>query len=61
VTIEQHMVSFEQFTNILQAIQEDVFMINLCQCLHGYVGLWFRHLEDYLIDSWVDLHDALLR
>jgi hypothetical protein len=38
VTVEQHMVSFEWFTDLLQIIHEDVFMRTFFQYLQGDVG-----------------------
>jgi hypothetical protein len=61
VTVEQHMVSFEWFTDLLQIIHEDVFMRTFFQSLYGDVGFWFRNLKVDSISSWTDLRNVFLR
>jgi hypothetical protein len=61
VTAEQHMVAFEQLTDLLQIIHEDVFTRTFSQSLHGDVGQWFRHLEANSIGSWTEFHDVFMK
>jgi hypothetical protein len=61
VTIKQHMVSFEWFTDILQIIHEDVFMITFFQSLSGDAVFWFINLKYDSISSWTDLCNVILR
>jgi hypothetical protein len=61
ILVENHMETFECFTDNFEIIHEDVFMRTLCKYLYGDVGFWFRNLKVDSISSWNDLRNVFLR
>jgi hypothetical protein len=52
ITTEEHMDSFQDFTDNLFIEHDDVFMILFVQNLEGDVRKWFRGLPHASINSW---------
>jgi hypothetical protein len=61
LSVEEHLVSFQDFTDNLFMEHDNVFMRLFVQTLEGYVHKWFRELPTASIDSWQALESAFMK
>ena len=61
ISVEQHIMEFEYFLDIVQIIYEDAALRMFCHSLKHGTHQWFQCLEASSISSWQGFQDIFLR